>query len=100
MPTAGTGGIRVTVEATYLPERSSPDEGSYAFAYTVTIANETAQRAQLRRRHWIIADGNGHVEEVEGPGVVGQPPVLDAGEAHPHNSGAVLAAPVGLAEGS
>jgi len=100
MPTAVTEGIRVTVEATYLPERSSPDEGSYAFAYTVTIANETAPRVQLRRRHWIITDGNGHVEEVEGPGVVGQQPVLDAGEAHRYTSGAVLATPIGTMEGT
>jgi len=51
MPTAVTEGIRVTVEATYLPDRSSPDESSYAFAYTVTIANENAARVQLHRRH-------------------------------------------------
>jgi len=100
MPTAVTEGIRVTVEATYLPERSSPEEGSFAFAYTVTIANESAPRVQLRRRHWIITDGNGHVEEVEGPGVVGQQPVLVAGETHRYTSGAVLATPVGTMEGT
>ena len=100
MPTAVTEGIRITVEATYLADRSSPDEGSYAFAYTVTIENEGAPRAQLRRRHWIITDGNGHVEEVEGPGVVGQQPVLDVGEAHRYTSGAVLATPVGTMEGT
>ena len=49
MPTAVTEGIRVSVEATYLPDRSSPDDGSFAFAYTVTIENESAPRAQLRR---------------------------------------------------
>ena len=100
MPTAVTEGIRVTVEAMYLPERSSPEDGSYAFAYTVTIENEGAPRAQLRRRHWIITDGNGHVEEVEGPGVVGQQPVLDVGEAHRYSSGAVLSTPVGTMEGT
>jgi ApaG protein len=100
MPTAVTEGIRVTVEATYLPDRSSPDEGSFAFAYTVTIENESAPRVQLRRRHWIITDGNGHVEEVEGPGVVGQQPILAAGEAQRYTSGAVLATPVGTMEGT
>src|SRR5262245_45234848 len=99
MPTAVTEGIRVTVEATYLPERSSPDEGSYALGYTVTIATETGPPAQLRR-HRIITDGNGHVEEVEGPGVVGQQPVLDAGESHRYASGAVLSTPVGTMEGT
>lgn len=100
MPTAVTEGIRVTVEATYLPDRSSPDESTYAFAYTVTIANEDAPRAQLRRRHWVITDGNGHVEEVEGPGVVGEQPILERGEAHRYSSGAVLATPVGTMEGT
>ena len=100
MPTAVTEGIRVTVEATYLPDRSSPDEGSYAFTYTVTIENQGAPRVQLRRRHWIITDGNGHVEEVEGPGVVGQQPVLDVCEAHRYTSGAMLTTPVGTMEGT
>jgi len=100
MPTTLTDGIRVTVEATYLPDRSAPDEGSYAFAYTVTIANEGAPGTQLRRRHWIITDGDGHVEEVEGPGVVGQQPTLARGEVHRYTSGAVLATPFGTMEGT
>jgi len=100
MPTAVTAGIRVTVESTYLDERSSPDEGSYAFAYMVTIENQGDRRVQLRRRHWIITDGNGHVEEVEGPGVVGQQPVLGPRDVHRYTSGAVLATPVGTMEGT
>ena len=100
MPTALTEGIRVSVESTYLAERSAPEEGSYAFAYTVTIENEGAPRSQLRRRHWIITDGNGHVEEVEGPGVVGQQPTLARGEAHRYTSGAVLSTPFGTMEGT
>jgi len=55
---------------------------------------------QLRRRHWIITDGNGNVEEVEGPGVVGEQPVLDPGEEHRYQSGAVLKTPVGTMEGT
>lgn len=100
MPTAITEGIRVTVEATYLPEQSRPDDNSFAFAYNVSIANESARRVQLRRRHWVITDGNGHVEEVEGPGVVGQQPVLDRGDVHRYTSGAVLRTPVGTMEGT
>lgn len=100
MPTAVTEGVHVTVESVYLPERSSPEEGSYAFAYLVTIENQGNTRVQLRRRHWIITDGNGKVEEVEGPGVVGQQPVLDRGEVHRYTSGAVLATPVGTMEGT
>lgn len=100
MSTAVTEGIRVTVEAVFLPDRSSPDDEVYAFGYTVTIANEGQVRVQLRRRHWIITDGNGNVEEVEGPGVVGEQPVLDPGEAHRYQSSAVLKTPVGTMEGT
>jgi len=100
MPTAVTDGVRVTVEAVYLPDRSCPEEHSYAFAYLVTIENQGHTRVQLRRRHWIITDGNGKVEEVEGPGVVGQQPILDQGETHRYTSGAILPTPVGTMEGS
>jgi ApaG protein len=100
MPTAVTEGIRVTVESVYLEDRSSPDEDTYAFAYVVAIANEGATRVQLTRRHWVITDGNGEVREVEGPGVVGEQPVLDPGGVHRYASGAVLSTPVGTMEGT
>ena len=100
MFTATTEGVRVTVESAYLPEHSAPEDDRYAFAYFITISNEGAVRVQLKRRHWIITDGNGKVEEVEGPGVVGEQPVLDPGDSHRYTSGAVLATPVGTMEGT
>jgi len=100
MFTAITEGVRVTVESSYLPEHSAPEDDRYAFAYFITISNEGATRVQLKRRHWIITDGNGKVEEVEGPGVVGEQPVLDPGDSHRYTSGAVLATPVGTMEGT
>jgi ApaG protein len=100
MPTAVTEGIRVTVESSYLVERSDPADDAYAFAYTVAIHNEGTARVQLRRRHWIITDGNGEVREVEGPGVVGQQPTLEPGATHQYTSGAVLPTPIGTMQGS
>ena len=100
MFTALTEGVRVTVESRFLQEHSAADEDRYAFAYFITIANEGSTRVQLKRRHWIITDGNGKVEEVEGPGVVGEQPVLAPGESHRYTSGSVLATPVGTMEGT
>jgi ApaG protein len=100
MPTAVTEGIRVTVEPMYIEEQSSPEEDRYTFAYFVIIANESDRRVQLRNRHWIITDGNGKVEEVKGPGVVGEQPILEAGGVHRYSSGAVLSTPVGTMEGT
>jgi ApaG protein len=88
--TALTEGIRVVVRSTYVPEQSLPLAGRYVFAYSVRIANEGSEPAQLRTRHWIITDGTGKVEEVRGPGVVGQQPYLKPGEHFEYTSGCVL----------
>jgi ApaG protein len=88
--TVVTQGIRVTVSSTYVAEQSAPAAKRYVFAYTVKIKNEGSQPAQLRTRHWIITDGNGKVEEVRGPGVIGQQPHLKAGEEFEYSSGCVL----------
>lgn len=98
--TATTEGIRVTVRAVYVPEQSSPRSRRYVFAYTVTIANEGDRPAQLRSRHWIITDGEGRVEEVKGPGVVGQQPHLAPGEHFEYTSGCVLKTPRGEMRGT
>jgi ApaG protein len=87
---AVTQGIRVSVRSSYVPEQSSPRARRYVFAYTVRITNEGTDAAQLRTRHWIITDANGRVEEVKGPGVVGQQPLLRAGEHFEYTSGCVL----------
>ena len=66
-----TRGIRVRVVSEYAPDQSRPSAGQWLFLYTITIANEGSEIVQLLTRHWIITDGNGHVEEIRGDGVVG-----------------------------
>ena len=84
----------------YLDRESSSEEERYAFAYTITISNRGAVPSQLLNRYWIITDGRGEVQEVAGPGVVGQQPRLSSGEQFTYTSGAVLKTPVGTMEGS
>jgi ApaG protein len=95
-----TQGIRVTVSSNYIPAQSAPKARRYVFAYTVRIANEGTEAAQLKSRHWIITDGNGKVEQVRGPGVVGEQPMLRPGEHFEYTSGCVLETPRGSMEGS
>jgi ApaG protein len=97
---AVTRSIRVRVEAQYSAERSSPGSQQWFFLYTVTIANESDETVQLMTRHWIITDGNSHVEEVKGPGVVGEQPVLGPGESFTYTSGCPLPTPYGMMEGT
>ena len=98
--TATTEGIRVNVRAVYVPEQSSPRVRRYVFAYTVQIANDGDVPAQLKSRHWVITDGDGRVEEVRGPGVVGQQPFLKPGDQFEYTSGCVLTTPRGEMRGS
>ncbi len=100
MSSTVTEGIRVTVKAQYWPERSSPEAGQWAFTYTVEISNEGTEPAKLERRHWIITDANGKVEEVRGEGVVGKQPHLGPGERFEYTSWAMLRTPFGTMRGS
>ena len=97
---ATTEGIRVTVKPEFWPERSKPEAGQFAFMYTVEIANEGAEPAQLRTRHWLITDADGKVEEVRGEGVVGKQPRLAPGEKFEYTSWAMLRTPFGTMRGS
>ena len=95
-----TRGIRVQVRSFYDEERSSPSESYYFFAYRVTISNLGEETAQLVSREWIITDGNGDTQRVQGPGVVGEQPVLAPGEAFEYTSFCPLPTPVGSMHGA
>jgi ApaG protein len=95
-----TRGIRVRVTPTYIQEESTPEENYYFWAYTVVIANEGSETVQLRSRVWRITDARGNTEEVRGPGVVGQTPVIPPGESFSYTSGCPLRTPQGIMVGS
>ena len=76
---AVTRGIRIRVTPQYLDDESAPDERRYLWSYTIEISNEGSEIVQLRSRHWRITDADGRTEEVRGPGVVGQTPVIQPG---------------------
>ena len=97
---ATTRGVQVEVHSRYVPERSRPDEGKWFFAYRVRISNSGDERVQLVSRHWIIEDAHGRAEEVRGPGVVGEQPVLDPGASYEYTSFCPLETPFGSMRGS
>jgi ApaG protein len=100
MSDAMASSVRVSVEARYIAEQSSPEQHQYLFAYHVTITNDGAEPVQLISRHWIITDGAGRIEEVKGSGVVGQQPRIPPGDSFEYTSGCPLRTPVGTMEGS
>jgi ApaG protein len=98
--TAITRSIAVSVEPTYLNDRSSPAHAQYVWAYRVTIENRGQETVQLLNRHWMITNARGEYNEVKGPGVVGQQPILQPGERHVYTSGVPLDTSSGMMAGS
>jgi len=97
---AETLGVVVRVNPRFLPDQSDPQSRRYAWSYHVRIENHAAKPVQLTHRHWIIADGHGQIEEVRGPGVVGDTPLIGPGEAFDYVSGCSLTTPTGSMHGS
>ena len=95
-----THDISVTVQPIYLDEQSSPDENYFVWAYNVKIENSGAATVQLRSRYWKITDARGRVQEVRGPGVVGEQPVLKPGKFYEYTSGTPLPTPSGIMVGT
>lgn len=90
----------VAVKVHFLPEQSDPEHGRYGFAYTITIKNTGSVAAQLISRQWFITDGEGHIEIVNGLGVVGHQPLLQPGEQFEYTSWAMIATPIGTMRGA
>lgn len=97
---AVTHGIRVSVRSEYSPDRSRPADQHWFFLYTITIRNESGGTVQLLSRHWVITNAEGEVQEVRGPGVVGEQPVLEPGQSFTYTSGCPLTTSFGRMEGS
>jgi ApaG protein len=92
--------VDVSVATRFLAEQSQPEQNRFAFAYTITVRNNGSLPARLLSRHWVITDGDGHVEHVRGDGVVGQQPLIEAGKSHSYSSGTVMTTQVGTMQGT
>ncbi len=95
-----TEGVRVRAAALYMPDQSQPAARKYVFAYRIGITNEGTQRVRLLSRHWVIINGSGDREDVQGPGVVGKFPSLGPGEHFEYTSFCPLDTEWGTMEGS
>jgi ApaG protein len=97
---AVTNNIRVEVMSRYSAENSKQVQGAWVFQYTVRITNQGTETVQLLSRHWIITDALEHIEEVQGPGVVGETPVLEPGQSFQYSSWCPLPTPTGTMHGT
>lgn len=94
-----TESVLVRAIPQYQPEESQPEKGFYMFHYTIFILNRNPEPVQLLSRHWIIIDGDGNRQDVEGPGVVGQTPLLEPNQSYNYSSFCPLPTEFGTMEG-
>jgi ApaG protein len=97
---AVTRNIEVVVTPRFIADRSSPENNYFFWAYTIAITNKGTDTVQLKTRHWRITDAGGRRQEVRGPGVVGEEPVLKSGESFEYTSGVPLQTPSGFMVGT
>jgi ApaG protein len=100
LETAITFDIRVSVESVYYSEQSDPKSAKFVHIYNVTIENLGQHTVQLIDRHWYIWDSCSSLREVQGPGVIGQQPVLKPNDIHRYQSGSQLTTNMGKMYGN
>ncbi|MBD0788612.1 Co2+/Mg2+ efflux protein ApaG [Vibrio sp. Y2-5] len=91
--------IKIQVHTKYIPEQSTPEQMRYVFAYLITIKNLSSETVQLISRRWLITDANGKQLVIEGEGVVGEQPFIDANDEYTYTSGTAIETPVGVMQG-
>ena len=94
-----TQSVEITVRPFFLDDQSEPDKSHFVWGYHVTIHNQGGETVQLLNRYWRITDALGKVQEVRGPGVVGEQPVLEPGESFEYTSGCPLSTSSGIMGG-
>jgi ApaG protein len=92
--------MKVSAEAFYLPNHSSPLAENYIFGYRITIENLSHYPMQLLKRKWEIWDSDGSVSEENEEGVQGQQPVLLGGEKYQYVATCHLKTEMGRIRGS
>lgn len=92
--------IKVIVQTDFLRSQSEPTKNQFTFSYTITVHNFGKISARILRRHWVITDANGNVQEVYGEGVVGEQPLIHPGKNFCYTSGVILPTPVGTMQGA
>ncbi len=94
-----THNIEVEVVPIFVPDQTQFND-KHLYTYNVSITNHSSSTCQLLRRHWIIMDGNGNKEEVQGDGVIGEQPSLAPSENFQYSSFCPLSTPTGNMRGA
>ena len=94
-----TNGIQIGVESDFRPGHSFPHRSQYLHVYSIYIKNYNEFPVQLIARHWDITEADGTSKVVEGPGIIGEQPIIEPEGIHSYSSFCVLEFPIGRMAG-
>lgn len=80
---AVTDHVCISVATAFIAEMSYVNPPHFTFAYRITMSMDSdvapKHSCQLETRHWVITDGEGETSIVNGPGVIGEYPIIRPG---------------------
>lgn len=97
--TKNTEDLKITVQPFYVNDKSDPSKDFYFYAYRVVIHNNGHEPMQLMKRQWVIKDGLGKIENVQGDGVIGKQPIIEPGDFFTYTSFSILRTSTGNMRG-
>lgn len=92
-------GVQVSVSTQFRADISQIRSASYFFGYRIDIENRNMFPVQLIHRDWFIFDSLNPTIHVSGEGVVGEKPIMEAGEQYQYTSGCELHSEMGNMHG-
>lgn len=99
MYTLFSNGIEIKVEPTFREDLSDTSQRKHVFSYLVTIQNQREYAIRLMERSWTIFDSAGTKRLVNGPGVVGEQPIIEAYNSYSYSSWCPLESDLGYMSG-
>ena len=95
-----TKGIKISVEVKFEGTFSKEALQHHAFAYYISIENQSKDTVKLISRHWKILESTNRPHYVNGSGVVGVKPILRYGEIYTYKSGSLITSLLGSMSGT
>ncbi len=91
--------VKIHVQTWYRSDLSNPEENQYFYNYRIQIENKGNEPIQLLHRHWMVEQLIYGIQHVDGPGVVGEQPLIEPGALFKYVSGCEFWMPIGQMSG-
>ncbi|MCX8486851.1 MAG: Co2+/Mg2+ efflux protein ApaG [Crocinitomicaceae bacterium] len=79
--------FNIHVKTWFRADLSNPEDNQYFYNYRINIENKGSESIQLLHRHWMVEHFVFGIQHVDGPGVIGEQPIIEPGAQFEYVSG-------------